>query len=129
MDATEVNPPGIISLLRKAAMTGFGVLHNRTELFLVELQEEKNRVLELAIWIGLALFLGFMFMVVLTATIIFLFSPERRVYAAGAFAFLYFVGMVLALLNLKALVKRVSLPFSDSIEEFKKDRKWLDSLK
>lgn len=126
---TEVNPPGLISLLRKAALTSFGALRNRGELFLVELQEEKNRVIELFIWVGLALFLGFMFMVVLTATIIFLFSPETRVYAAGGFAFLYFVGMVLALLNLKALVKSVALPFSATIEEVKKDRTWLDSLK
>src|SRR5579883_2985261 len=112
---TDINPPGIMTLLRRMALTAYGALHNRGELLLVELQEEKNRVIELLIWVGVICFMAFMFMVVLTATIIFLFSPENRVYAAGAFAFLYLVGCILGLLNLKALMKSAALPFSETI--------------
>ena len=129
MPATDLSPPGMMSLLRKLALTGWGALHNRGELFLVELQEEKNRVIELVIWAGALLFLAVMFVVVLTATIILIFPDDQRVYAAGGFALLYLVAALLCFLNLKALIKRVALPFADTIAEVKKDREWLDSLK
>lgn len=110
-------------------MTGASALQNRGELFLVELQEEKNRVIELFIWAAAICFFGVMFIVVLTATIIFLVPEDQRVYAAGGFAVFYLVCSILALLNLKALVKSASLPFADTISEVKKDREWLESLK
>jgi uncharacterized membrane protein YqjE len=126
---TEVHPPGLLSLLRKAALTGIGALHNRGELFLVELQEEKNRSIELFIWIAAVCFAGIMFMGVLTATVILLVPEDSRVYAAGGFALFYLVVAVLAFLNLKALVKSSASPFSSTIDEVKRDRAWLDSLK
>ncbi|MDB6065727.1 MAG: hypothetical protein JWR26_1935 [Pedosphaera sp.] len=129
MTGAETNPPGLFSLLRKLAMTGASALQNRGELFLVELQEEKNRVIELFIWAAAICFFGVMFIVVLTATIIFLVPEDQRVYAAGGFAVFYLVCSILALLNLKALVKSASLPFADTISEVKKDREWLESLK
>jgi uncharacterized membrane protein YqjE len=118
-----------MTLLRRAALTGLSALHNRSELFLVELQEEKNRVIEMFIWIAAVCFSGIMFMGVLTATIILIVPEGSRVYAAGGFALFYLVAAILALLNLKALVKRAALPFSATVEEVKRDRAWLDSLK
>ncbi|HWF17655.1 MAG TPA: phage holin family protein [Verrucomicrobiae bacterium] len=129
MAATDVHPPSLMTLLRRAALTGLSALHNRSELFLVELQEEKNRVIEMFIWIAAVCFSGIMFMGVLTATIILIVPEGSRVYAAGGFALFYLVAAILALLNLKALVKRAALPFSATVEEVKRDRAWLDSLK
>src|SRR5579872_2759474 len=129
MRNSDSTAPSLSGLLRKAALTGLGVLQNRGELFLVELQEERNQVIELFIWAVAACFLSLMFMLVLTATIIFLFPEDIRVYAAGGFCILYLLGAVLALLNLKALVRNASLPFSDTITEARKDREWLESLK
>jgi uncharacterized membrane protein YqjE len=123
------NPPGIFSLLRKVGLSGLAALENRSELFLVELQEEKNRTIELLIWAAAVCFLGIMFVVVLTGTIIFLFPAEWRIYAAGGFCLLYLVGTILTLLNLKALVKSAAVPFENTIDEAKKDRQWLESLK
>lgn len=129
MDAAQTHPPSFLTLLRKAAKTTFGALHNRGELFLVELQEEKNKIIELFIWVGAVVFCALMFMVVLTATIILIVPEESRVYAAGGFAAFYLIAAVLGLLNLKALVKSAALPFSSTIDEVRKDREWLDSLK
>jgi len=129
MRNSDSTAPSLSGLLRKAALTGLGALQNRGELFLVELQEERNQVIELFIWAVAACFLSLMFMLVLTATIIFLFPEDIRVYAAGGFCILYLLGAVLALLNLKALVRNASLPFSDTITEARKDREWLESLK
>ena len=123
------NPPGLIHLFRKIGMTGFAALQNRAELVAVELREENLRVVELFIW-GLATcFLGMLFLLVVTGTIIFLFPEGARIYAALGFCVLYLAGAVLALLNLKALAKSASTPFSNTIDELKKDSEWLESLK
>jgi uncharacterized membrane protein YqjE len=123
------NPPGLAHLFRRMGITFFSSLQNRAELLALELREENLRVVELFIW-GLATcFLGLMFLVVLTFTVIYLFSPEYRIYPALVFCVLYLVGAVLALLNLKSHAKSKSTPFSDSIGEIKKDAEWLESLK
>ena len=129
MIGIDPNPLTLFSLTRKAVLTGLAALQNRGELFLVELQEEKNRVIELFIWIVAVCFLGMMFAIVLTATVILLCPEGQRVYVAGGFCLLYLLGAILALLNLKAQVKGLSTPFSDSMAEVKKDREWLESLK
>jgi uncharacterized membrane protein YqjE len=125
----DVSAPGLPGLVRKLVMTGLAALQNRGELLQVELQEEKNRVVELFIWAAVACFLAFFFVVVLTGTIILLFPDDLRIYAAGGFSLLYLVGAVLALLNLRALVKSAAMPFAETMAEVKKDREWLESLK
>lgn len=120
---------GPIGLARKAALTGIAALENRGELLFVEFQEEKNRVIELLIWAVVVCFLGILFITTFTATIIWLFRSDLRLYAAAGFCLLYFVGSILAILNLKALAKKCPPAFSDSIAELKKDREWLESLK
>jgi uncharacterized membrane protein YqjE len=123
------NPPGLFSLFRKLGVTAFSSLQNRAELLAVELREENLRVVELFIW-GLAMcFLGLMFLIVATATVIFLFPHDLRIYAALGFCVLYLAGAVVALWNLKALAGTAGTPFADSIEEIKKDAEWLESLK
>jgi len=129
MAASQTETPGIFSLLRKLALTGIGALNNRGELFLVEIQEENNRVIETFIWAVAACFLGLLCLGALTAAVIILFPADQRAYAAGGFALLYFIGTVLCLLNLKAIVRCASSPFENSLAEIKKDREWLESLK
>lgn len=123
------NAPGLITLARKMGLTALAALHNRGHLFLVELQEEKHRAIELLIWAMTAFFMAIMFVAVLTATIIWLVPSEYRIYAAGGFCILYLAGAVFALLNLKGLTKACPPPFSDSIAEVRKDREWLESLR
>ena len=119
-------PPGITTLVGRLARTGFGALENRLELFAVELQEERIRLTELAIWGMALLFTANLGVLLLTGTIIFLFREDLRLYVAGAFAVLYLVGAVGAWFGLKSLLK--SEPFTESIGQVKKDREWLDSL-
>jgi uncharacterized membrane protein YqjE len=129
MNGNDGNPPSLFSLFRRIGITGFSTLQNRAELLAVELREENLRVVEFFIW-GLATcFLAMMFLVVLTGTVIFLFPEGLRIYAALGFCLIYLGCAVFALLNLKALAKSATTPFAESIEEVKKDREWLESLK
>ena len=121
------NNPEWTTLTGRFLGTGFGALRNRGELLLVEWQEEKARLIELLI-LGIGvLFLAIMASLMLTGTIIFLFRQEHRVYAAAGFTVLYLGGAVWAVMTVKSLLKRQ--PFSETINQVKKDGECLESLK
>jgi uncharacterized membrane protein YqjE len=121
--------PGVFGRLRELAGHASAVLENRAELLSIELQEEKARLIESFIWAAAASLLGLLFLVVLTATVIFIFPDDQRVYAASGFAALYLLGALFAWFNLRALWKNTPPPFSQSIAEVRKDREWFESLK
>ncbi|HWH68048.1 MAG TPA: phage holin family protein [Candidatus Sulfotelmatobacter sp.] len=120
-------PPGAGTLVGRLARTGLGALQNRFELLALEWQQEKARLTELLVWAVGLLFLGIMGGVLLTATIIFLFPQEWRLYVAGGFTLLYFLGALGAWFSLKTLLKQE--PFAETLDQVKKDRVWLDSFK
>jgi uncharacterized membrane protein YqjE len=121
--------PGLFQSLRKILDTGAGALQTRVELFAVELKEEKQNLLSLIIWISVTLFLAMMAVIVITGTVILLFDGERRLYAAGGFCIVYLAGALGAFLKVKSRLRETSLPFFDTIEEMRKDREWLESVK
>src|SRR5438552_16306589 len=101
MSENNHHAPSLATLTRKIARTGLGLLVNRGELFAVEWQEEKARLVSLLIW-GLGfLFLAILGMGMLMATVVFLFPPGQRIYVAAAFTILYFLGAIAALFALK----------------------------
>jgi len=122
---SEPASPGLFTSLRKLLDTSLGVLQNRAELLAVEFQEEKDRAAELFIWAVAVLFFAIMSVLVVTATIIFLFPESSRVYAAGGLAVIYLAGAVWAALGLKARLKQPAIPFASTVAEIKKDREWL----
>jgi uncharacterized membrane protein YqjE len=122
----EEQGPGPTVLLRKLAQTGLGALRNRGELLLVELQEEKERLVAAFVWTAALLFSGFMGVMLLTATVIFLFPEAYRLWAAGGFAVLYLGGAVASVFIVKGLLKET--PFAETIEQVRKDGEWLETL-
>jgi len=119
--------PGLRRLAGSLARAGVGILRNRGELFSLEWQEERARLTEMVFFSILLLLLGFLGIGVLTAIIIFLFPGEFRLYVAGAFALAYLLGAAWAGYTLKSLLQRP--PFAESLEQLRKDRAWLESLK
>ena len=118
--------PELATLTRKIIQTGLGALGNRGELLAVEWQEEKARLVALLLW-GLSfLLLGILTIGLLTATVIFLFPPEHRIYVAAGFAVIYLAGAIVALVIVKSLLKQE--PFGESIAQVRKDRLWVQSL-
>jgi uncharacterized membrane protein YqjE len=124
---SEPSPAGFLSQAKMLVGTCLSSLQNRGELFLLELEEEKSHFMELLIWAMAVGVLGLMFLVVFTLLVILLFPPDLRILAVAGFCLLYLLGAILALLNLKSLLKEVPPPFSASVNEMKKDREWLES--
>lgn len=120
---------GIIHSVRKMFDDGLAAAQNRVELFGLELQEEKWRFIEAVVLVLGAFFLAMMAVLLLTATILFSFRGETRVYVAAGLSALYGAGALWAYLWVKKRLKNDPLPFADSAEQLRKDREWLESLK
>jgi len=129
VDSEPGSSTGLINQAKGILATCLSAIHNRGELFLLELEEEKTRVLELFIWAMAVGFLGLMFLISVTVLVIFSFPPEYRLWALGAFCALYLVGAIIALFNVKALIKSGDNMFAGSLNEMKKDQEWLESSK
>jgi uncharacterized membrane protein YqjE len=121
------NHPGLAALGEKLLGTGLGALRNRGELLVVEWQQEKARLTELLVLAVGLLFLAIMAMILLTATIIFLFHEGVRLYVAAGFTVLYLAGATWAVFGIRSLVKRE--PFSETLNQVKKDGECLESLR
>ena len=114
-------------MLGKIGRTTVGALRNRGELLAIEWQEERERLTELLVWTVAWLFFGVMGMILLTGTIIFLFPEDKRLYVAGGFTALYFLGALALWFVVKKLLNRQA--FTESLDQMKKDTEWVDSLK
>jgi len=124
---TDYQLPTLGRLARRTAATVIGALQNRAELFVVEFEEENDRVLKMVLFgVGALFFLG-MAVLLLTGTIIFLVPEQYRAYAAGGFSALYLIGGVAAGLTVKSLSKKA--PFAESLKQLKKDAEILDTFK
>jgi len=124
---TDYQLPTLGRLARRTAATIVGALQNRAELFVVEFEEENDRVLKMVMFgVGSLFFLG-MAILLLTGTIIFLVPEQYRVYVAGGFSALYLIGGIAAAMTVKSLVKKT--PFAESMKQFKKDAELLDTFK
>jgi uncharacterized membrane protein YqjE len=127
MTATDHQLPTLGRLAHRTLATCVGALENRAELFVVEFEEENDRLLKMVLCGVGALFLSMMTVLLLTGTIIFLVPEPYRVYAAGGFAALYLIGAVGAGLTIKKLIKKP--PFAESLNQIKKDSELLDAFK
>jgi uncharacterized membrane protein YqjE len=55
---SEADAGGIVESIRRLGNSLTGLLHTRTKLFAVELQEEKLRAIRLMVWAAMAITLG-----------------------------------------------------------------------
>jgi len=126
MAADHNQAPGLATLVGRLARTIVGAVQNRFELAALEWQEERERLADLLVWLTGLLFFGVMAVMLLTAVIIFVFPPGLRIYVAGGLAFLYILGALLAWARVRSHLARE--PFSESIDQARRDQAWLKSF-
>ncbi|MFH1067360.1 MAG: phage holin family protein [bacterium] len=120
---------GLLATGRRLLDNGLALLQTRVELFSVEWQEEKQRVIAALIWASAALFLSAMALTVATFAIVFLVweSREARSIALIGVTLFYFFAALFSGLMLKKKLRETCAPFMDSLREIRKDRQCLDS--
>ena len=126
-DTTEA-ANGLFASLRRFLDTGLGAVHNRVELFAVELREERCRLMDLVLSAVAACFFAMLAWISVTATLVFIFK-EHALFALIGFSLLHILGAVASVVWLRKQIKHKSMPFAGSIAELKKDREWLQTRK
>ena len=96
-----------------------GTIRNRSELFAVEVQEERYRMVEVLALLGIALVLGLLVLLLVTGVIVFLFPADYRIWAALGLAIIYSIGIVLLILQVKT--RMAGEPFTETLTQIKKD--------
>jgi uncharacterized membrane protein YqjE len=126
MEENEQASAGLLDTPRRLGGAFLTVLHNRLELLVVELQEERIRIFEAVLLLAVIVALGFFTLALLAAALIYLTWNEFGV--IGLFA-LSGAGLVAALLVFWRLWLRLKdwefLP--GTLNELKKDLECLDN--
>jgi uncharacterized membrane protein YqjE len=114
--------------LRRIAGLLIDTLLNRIQLFGIELREEKVRALEIVVLGALAFFFAQLGLLLLTLALAFLFR-DHAIWAVALGGVLYgaIAGVCCALIRRR--VRDRPPFFAGTVEELKKDREWLNSLR
>ena len=116
--------PGILVSLKRILDTLLATAQNRVELFAVELQEEKCRVVEAMLCAAAVAAFGMMTLSLVTFTVVLLFWENGRLPALAGLSVLCLVGTALAWRALQSRMKTRSA-FAGTLDELKKDRSCL----
>jgi uncharacterized membrane protein YqjE len=121
MDPSTNSGPGLFSSAKRLLSTALAGAENRVELFLVELKEERIRVLDVLLLGSAAGVLGFMALLMVTVTLVVVFWDSARVQVLVALSACYTLGAIGVVWRLKVLLRNWS-SFSATLDELKKDR-------
>jgi uncharacterized membrane protein YqjE len=119
MAPPESSLPGFWSLLRRFAGTFSGALQNRAELFVVELQEERYRLMVLLLLAGAAVVLGVLALVLFSGILIFVFPEPYRLYVALGLTLVYGLGVLVLVRQIRQRLEEE--PFTETVTQIKKD--------
>jgi uncharacterized membrane protein YqjE len=123
VNASE-KPGGIIGNLRALLCSGLEAAQARLELFSVELQEEKCRLIQSFLLAATCAAFGIISLTLLTLAVVLLFRPEYRPWAVLILALLY-AGVSFFLWRYLCAQIKAQLPLEASISELGKDKQWV----
>lgn len=120
--------PGLLTTLRGLLATLLETLRTRGELLVVELEEEKSRLLSLLLYGAAAFFFLSFGLVALAVFFTALFWDSHRLMVIGSFTTLFLTIGGVALLALRTQLQRGSVLFSASLRELSRDHAALDVM-
>jgi uncharacterized membrane protein YqjE len=129
MPQDDLPSEGILESLRRLGCTGLSVLQNRIELFGVEVDQQKARLLRMLILGAFTVLLANTAILVVTATIVLLAEEDARIAVLIGLSLVYIGAAGGMFLFLRKEFKSAPSPFHGTISELNKDREWLDSQK
>jgi uncharacterized membrane protein YqjE len=124
----DSNPPageGLFRIVPRLLRTLREAAANRLELFLVECQEERLRLMEALLLAATVLVCATLALVLLTFALVVIFWDTHRVLVLMLLTGAYAVGAVAAGVTLRARLRRWQ-PFGATLEEIRKDRECLE---
>jgi uncharacterized membrane protein YqjE len=97
-------------------------VQDRLELFSVELQEEKFRLIQTFLWISAAVFTAMMAITFASLTLVYLFWESARLTVLGGLTLAYLVALAAIILALRRFIARQPSPFAATRQELGEDR-------
>jgi len=94
----------------------------RLELFSLELQEEKLRLIQIFIWISAVVFSGMMAITFMSLVLVYAFWESARLAVLGGLAFLYIAAFVAITAAFRRYLARQPKPFTATMSELDIDR-------
>ena len=115
-------PTGFLGSLRVLGDSILASVHDRFELFTVELQEEKFRLIKTFVWICAAVFTGMMAIMFASLTIVYVFWETARLGVLLTLTAIYTGALVAIMVALRSFLARQPKPFSATLHEIGEDR-------
>lgn len=115
-------PTGILGSFRALGESLMGTVHDRLELFSLELQEEKFRLIRTFCWISAALFTAMMTVMLASLTLVYLFWESARLAVLGGLTLFYAAALVAIIVFFRRYLASLPRPFSATLEELSEDR-------
>lgn len=125
------DPPtgSLFDSLRRMLEAALGLAQRRLELFAVEAQEEKLRVLDLLFRAAALVVLSLLTLMTATATLVVAFWNTSPVLVLVLVTVGYGTTAVALAASLRRRLRDGPKPFAGTLEEFRKDHEWLGKPK
>ena len=122
MENAPSGSPGFLSSFRALGDSLLGTLQDRLELFSVELQEEKYRLIQTFVWISAAVCTGMLAITFASLTVVYLFWDSARLVVLGGLTAFYGGAAVATIVAFRRFLARQPLPFAATRQEIGADR-------
>jgi uncharacterized membrane protein YqjE len=122
METPPSAPTGLLGSLRTLGDALMGSVQDRLELFSLELQEEKFRLIQTFFWICAAVFAGMLTILFASLTLVYLFWESARLAALGGLTLFYAGSLVTIVITFRRYLARQPKPFAATLEEIGEDR-------
>ena len=122
MENSSPASTGIMGSLRTLGDGLIASVQDRLELFSVELQEEKFRLIQTFLWISAAVFTGMMAVMFASLTLVYLFWESARLAVLGGLTVLYAAALIAIIIAFRRYLARQPSPFAVTLHEIKDDR-------
>ncbi len=115
-------PAGYLDSVRSLASGVLASAQDRIELFSVELQEEKLRLIQSFIWISVIVFTAMMAITFASLGIVYWFWESARLVALGGLTVLYAGALVALVVAFRGFLARQPRPFAATLDVLEADR-------
>jgi len=115
-------PAGYLASLRSLGDGLLATVQERAELFSIELQEEKFRLVQMFVWFSAVFYTAMMAVTFASLTLVFLFWNTARLAVLGGLAAFYIVLLLSVVIAFRRYLARQPAPFTGTRFELNEDR-------
>lgn len=113
---------GLLDAARKLGESLLATVHDRVELFSLEFQEEKYRLIRLFVLMSAVVFAGVMAATFVSLTLVYLFWESARIYVLAGLAVFYCAAVAVLVYSIRRYIERGPRPFAGTLQELREDR-------